>query len=57
MMLIPFVIGALGMITKGLVQELEDSELRDSEDNQNYRIDEFDQNTKSLGDLRRIAVI
>ena len=56
-MMIPIVIGALGTVTKGLVQGLEDLEMRMSRDHQNYIIIEIGQNTeKSPGNLRRLAV-
>ena len=50
--------GALGTITKGLVQGLEDLEIkRTSADYPNYSIVEIDQNSKkSPGDLRRLNV-
>ena len=53
MKLIPIVIGTLGMVTKGLVPELEDLEI----DHLNYNIVEIGQNTEeSPRDLRRLAV-
>ena len=53
------VIVALGTVTKGLVQGLEDLEIyRTSGDRPNYSITKLGQNTeKSPGDLRRLAVI
>ena len=56
--MIPIVIGALGTVTKGLIQELKDWEIkRASENHPNYSIIEIGQNTeKSPGDLRRLAV-
>ena len=49
------VIGTLGTVTEGLVQGLEDLEIRG--DHPNYSIVEISQNTeKSPGDLRRLAV-
>ena len=53
---IPIVIGALGTVTKGLVQGFGSGRM--SGENPNYSIVEIDQNTeKSPGDLRRLAVI
>ena len=55
--IIPIVIGALGTVTKGLVQGLEDLEKRKSRDYSNYSIIEIGKNTeKSPRDLRRLAV-
>ncbi len=52
---IPVVNGALGTVTKILVQGL--ARLATSGDNPNYSIVEISQNTeKSPGDLRRLAV-
>ena len=52
--LIPILVGALGIISKGLVKEMEDLEIRDHPD---YSIIKICQNTeKSPGDLRRPAV-
>ena len=55
---IPIVIGALGTITKELVQGLEDLEIREEvETIPNYGIIKIGQNTeKSAGDLRRLHV-
>ena len=55
---IPIVIGALGTVTKGLVQGLADLEIRGmGGDPPNYSIVEISQNTKkSPGDLRILAV-
>ena len=55
---IPTVIGVLGTVTKGLLQELENMEKkRTCRDHQNYSTVEIGQNTeKSPGDLRRLAV-
>ena len=54
MMIIPFVIGAFGIVTKGLLKELEDLEVGG---HLNYSIIEKGQNTeKSPGDLKRLAV-
>ena len=54
-MVIPIIIGALGTVTKGLVQGLKDWEI--SGEHPNYSIMEIDQNTeKSRGDMRRLAV-
>ena len=55
---IPIVIGALGTVTKRLVQGLEDLVIRGySGDHPNYSIVEIGQNTeKSPGYLRRLAV-
>ena len=54
MTVIPIVIGTLGTVSKGLVQGLEDLELRD---HPNDSIVELSQNTtKSPGDLRRLVV-
>ena len=51
---IPIAIGAFGRVTKGLVQRLEDLEIR--RDHSNYII-EIGQNSKeSSGDLRRLSV-
>ena len=50
---IPFIIGALGTIPKGLVKGLEDLEIRKQEES----IIKISQNTeKRPGDLRRLAV-
>ena len=50
-MVIPIVIGALGTIPKGLVNEVEDLEIR-----RQAETIKIDQNTeKSPGDLRRLA--
>ena len=55
--MIPIIIGALGMIPKGLVWGLEELEIRISRDHLNYSIVKIGQNTeKSPGDLRRLAV-
>ena len=55
MTVIPIVIGALGIVTKGLGKGLED--LETSGDHPNYSIAEIVQNTeKSPGDSRRLAV-
>ena len=55
---IPFVNGALGTITKGLVQRLETKKKKTSEDHPNHSIVEIGQNTeKILGELRRLAVV
>ena len=52
--IIPIVIGALGAVTKELVQGLEDLEITGYP---NYNIVEIGQNTeKNPGDLRRLAV-
>ena len=55
--IIPIIIGALGTVTKGLLQGLEDWEKNGTGgDCSNYRIVEFGQNTaKSPGYLRRLA--
>ena len=56
-MVIPIVIGVLGTVTKGLVQGLKDLEMRGQvETIQTTAFMEIDQNTKSLEDLRRLAV-
>ena len=57
-MVIPIVIGALGTITKGLIQGLENLEIsRTNRDHPNYSIVEISQNTeKSPSDLRRLLV-
>ena len=48
---VPIVIGALGTVTKGLIQGLEDLKIREYP---NYTIIKIDQNIeKSPGDLRR----
>ena len=54
----PIVICALGRIPKGLVEGLEDLEIRGQRgDNPIYSIIKIGQNTeKSPGDLRRLAV-
>ena len=58
MTVIPIVIGALGTVTKGLVQGLEDlKQKRTSGNRTNYSIVEIGQNTeKSPGNFRRLAV-
>ena len=58
MTIIPIVIGALGTVTKGLIQGLEDFEITGRvETVQNYSIVKIGQNTeKSPGDLRRLVV-
>ena len=54
---IPIIIGALGTVTKGLVQGLGLGNKRTSESYPNFSIIKFGQNTeKSPGDLRRLAV-
>ena len=54
---IPIVIGALGSLLKGLVQGLENLEIRRVETIPNYSIIEIELSTeKSPGDLRRFAV-
>ena len=56
---IPIVIGTLGTVTKGLVQGLEDLEIKKktSENHPNYRLVEIGLNTeKSPEDLWRLAV-
>ena len=53
-MVISIVIGALGTVCKGLVNELEELEIRD---HPNYSIVKIGQyNKKSPGHLRRLAV-
>ena len=53
--IIPIVVGALGTVTKGLVQGLGNN--RTSGDHPNYCIIEISQNTeKSPGDLRKLVV-
>ena len=53
----PIFIGALSTIIKGLVQGLEDLEIRGRVDPLNYSIVEIGQNIeKSSGDLRRHVV-
>ncbi len=56
--IIPIVIGALGIITERLVTRTRGhGNKRTSGENPNYCIIEIDQNTeKSPGDLRRLAV-
>ena len=55
--IIPTVIGALGTVTKGLAQRLEDLKNEAGGDCPNYIIVEIGQNTeKSPGDFRRLAV-
>ena len=55
MTVIPFVTGALGMIPKALVREVENQRM--SQDHPNYSIIEISQNTKkSPGDLKRLTV-
>ena len=56
--IIPIVIGALSTVTKELVQDLENFEIkRTSGNHPNYCIIEIGQNIeKSPGDLRRLAV-
>ena len=55
--MIPIVIGVVGRVTKGLVQELGDLEMRTSGDHPNYSFVEIYQNTeKCPEDLRRLAV-
>ena len=56
---IPFVIGALGTVTKGLLEQgMEDLEIRGQvETIQTYSIIKIGQNTgKSPGNLRRLAI-
>ena len=55
---IPVIISIRGTVTKGLVQGLEDLEIRGREgDHPNYSIVEIGQNSKkSPGDLRRLTV-
>ena len=55
-MIILIVSGAFGIVTKGLLNELEDLEIRGtSGDHPNYNIIENGQNTEeSPGDLRRL---
>ena len=53
---IPFVVGALGTVTKGLVKILKELEIR-SRDLPKFRFVKIGQNTeKSPGDLRRLFV-
>ena len=55
--IMPIVIGALGTVTKGLVQGLEDLVNGTRGDCPNYSIVEIGQNTeRSPGDLRRLAI-
>ena len=57
MTVIPIVIGGLDTVINGLVQGLDDFEMRTSGDHPNYSIVEISQNTeKSAGDLRRLTV-
>ena len=58
MTVIQIVIGALSRVTTGLIQELEDLEIRGRvEINQNYSIIKISQNTeKTAGDLGRLVV-
>ena len=54
---IPIIIGALGTVTKGLIQGLEDFEMRTSGDHPNYSIIKFGQNTeKSPGDIQHRVI-
>ena len=54
---IPIVICAIGTVTKGLVQGLEDLEIKRRREHPNYNIIEIGHNTeKSPVDLRRLAV-
>ena len=54
---IPIVFGAPGTVTKGLVQGLEDLEIRGRVETIYYCIIKIGQNTeKSPGDLKRLAV-
>ena len=56
-MVTPIVIGALGTVTKELLQELEDLEIRGQQETPKYLMDEIGQNTKkSPEDLRRLDV-
>ena len=57
-MVVPIVISAFGTVTKGLVQGLEDLEIkRTSGDHPKSCIVEIGQNTKkNPGDLRRLSV-
>ena len=56
-MAIAIAIGALGTVTKGLVQGLEDLKKRTSGDHSNYSLVEIGQNTeKSPEDFKRLAV-
>ena len=55
---IPIVIGALGTVTKGLLRELGNLEMRTNGNHPNYSIVEIDQNTKKgPGNLRKLVVI
>ena len=55
--IIPIVIGAFGTPTKGLLKGLEDMEVGESGEHQNYYIIENSQNNeKGPRDLRRLAV-
>ena len=55
--ILPIVIGALGTVTKGLVQGLEDLEIIGRVNTPNYSIVKIGQNTeKSPGYLMRLAV-
>ena len=56
--IIPFVIGVLGTVTKGLLKTGKLRNLWTSGDHPNYSIIENGLNTeKSLGDLRRLAPV
>ena len=57
--IIPIVIGALGTVTKGLVEGQEDLEIwRRVGDHPNYCIIEIGQSTeKTTGDLRRLVAL
>ena len=58
LMVTPIVMSALGTILIGLVNRMEDLEIRGQvEIHPNFSISKIDQNTeKSLGDLRKFAV-
>ena len=56
MTIISFVFGALGSVTKGLIQEFEDLEIKRRMETIQTTIIEIGQNTKkSVGGLRRLA--